>query len=313
MGRSGQVVAAFILAFGLSGLSLAGSLDVNLSSLQVSQPDQLSLDGMQFAKATKAAHKSTAPSEDANLFEDSGMWLQVYTGFDFSFLGNITSGTKAWVDAVNAEGGGATASGGGNNIGVLASALWGFRLDKSNSLALDLSSIFTFGNNFDANVSGNTATQRMNPMCMSASLDYILDIANAPGSRTYITAGAGWYHAIVDDTFTESSPATVLGGSFAGDTVGGTLGIGEELDLGGALGLDLSIKGRFASIDKLTSTDGKGLDGNGNTALAMVPASGYTVIVPATTAGIDGSGGAIKYASADYSGIDAKVALNLYF
>jgi hypothetical protein len=243
------------------------------------------------------------------------MFVQVYSGLDFSFLEDITNGMKGWVDEVNAEGGGASATGGGNNLGIQAGALWGFRLDKSNSLALDLASIFTFGNDVNATYAGGSGTIKTSPYLMSASLDYTLDIAKSKGGRTYITAGAGWYHTIVDYDFEETTSPTFLGGSFSGDTIGGTLGVGEELSLGGSWGLDLSVKGRYANFNKVSADSATSFDGTGPSSLAVTDAlsPGHIILLPITNATLDSGVPNLHYATVDYSGIDAKVALNLYF
>jgi hypothetical protein len=99
--------------------------------------------------------------------------------------------------------------------------------------------------------------------------------------------------------------------------VGGIRGVGEELSLGGSFGLDVSIRGRYANFGKV-STDslvqnGTSISSGGPFSLATLELSGNTVIVPTSNSSVDASGGAAHYASLDFSGIDAKVALNLYF
>lgn len=310
MSRIGRIIALFILALGPTGFALAGSLDLPPASKDTSVAPY-SLEGAQFAKATKPKVMKEVPTQSANLFEDSGMWMQFYTGYDFSLMGDVASGTDAW--AKYAKSLGDTVSGGGNNSGVMASYLWGFKLDKSNSLALDLGSVFTFPNNWAIQTTSGVFAQNLGPYFLSASLDYILDIAQGPGNRLYLTAGLGYYHGVVDYTLNAISQST--SGSFTGDTIGGTLGVGQEMDLGNSFGLDCSIRLRYASFGRMSTDHVLSTSGPtpGTYSLAIATQAGYGLIIPDTNGGIDGSAGAERYAGLDYSGIDAKVALNFYF
>jgi hypothetical protein len=315
MNRFTQLAVAIALFFGFSGLIQADTLTPMTDSFQVSSSTQPSAYNLEFAKVTKKKHKAETEDSDQSsgtVFDDSQSFLQIYSGLDFSFLEDVVNGSNGWVSLFRTTPG-ITVNGGGNNLGIQAGALFGIHLDPSNSLALDLGSVFTFGNNWTASQSGTSITQNLGPVVVSASLDYILDIVKTPGARTYITAGAGWYHALVTDTFTESASGstTVFGGTFTGDTVGGTLGVGEEIDLGGSFGLDISVKGRYASFNKVSNNSVKSVDGTGPSSIAILPTTGYNLIVPVTDATIASTAGA-RDAVIDYSGIDAKVALNLY-
>jgi hypothetical protein len=310
------IIALLSAAFFAPILAQADNLWGSSENFQVAADSQPSAYGLEFAKATKKIHATDAASvSDASgtVFDNSQSFLQLYSGLDFSFLEDVVNGSNGWVSGIKATDPGAAINGGGNNLGIQAGALFGIHLDPSNSLALDLGGIFTFGNNWHATVAGGSITQNLGPVVASASLDYILDIIKAPGARTYITAGAGWYHAMVTDELTEatSGGTTVLGGTFTGDTVGGTLGIGEEVDLGGSFGLDISVKGRYASFSKVSNSSVQALDGTGSSSIGYLPTTGTHVVVPYTDAGIASTPGA-RDAVIDYSGIDAKVALNLY-
>jgi hypothetical protein len=315
MKNSFKFLIALILGLGIGGFAQADNFSEITNSLQVAPTDQPSAYGLEFAKATKkikATDEEKVSDVSSTVFDNSQSFLQIYSGLDFSFLEDVVNGSNGWVSGIKAEGG--TASGGGNNFGVQAGALFGIHLDPVNSLALDLGSVFTFGNNWTGANGGTSDTENMGPMLYSASLDYILDIVKAPGARTYLTAGAGWYHAAVYESITGTNPTTVISqGTWTGDTLGGTLGIGEEVDLGGSLGLDISVKGRYASFSKVSSTSARAFDGTGPSSLAILNTAGVNVIVPVTDATIASSGGLARDAVIDYSGIDAKVALNLYF
>jgi hypothetical protein len=280
-------------------------------SFQVSSSTQPSAYNLEFAKATKKKHAVETEDTDqttGSAFDDGMGFIQVYTGYDFSFLEDVVNGSNGWVQFGKSLGDATT--GGGNNSGILAGAQFGLHLDPSNSLALDLGSVFTFGNNWTISTGGNTATQNLSPLLLSASLDYILDIVKQPGSHTYLTVGAGYYHTSVSDDVTGTG--ITYNGTFTGDTIGGTLAVGEEVALGSSVGLDFSVRGRYASFNKVSSSNANAINGTGPSSLAMfTPTPNTTVIVPVTDAGI--AGGLARDAVVDYSGIDAKVALDIYF
>ncbi len=235
--------------------------------------------------------------------------MQAYGGYDFSFLEDIINGSNAWVNYGKSLG--YVATGGGNNSGINAGAQFGLHLDRSNSLALDFGGVFTFANNWTLVSGTGSAAQNLSPDLLSVSLDYILDIVRNSSSHTYITLGAGYYHTTVTDSIL--GVGTAYSGTFTGDTVGGTLGLGEEIALGNSFGLDLSVKGRYASFSKVSSPNAASFDGNGPSSLAILTTSGVSVLVPVTDAGIAGSSGVARDAVVDYSGIDAKVAFDIYF
>jgi hypothetical protein len=297
---------------GWANLTQADSLYGNQDFLQVAPTTQPSAYGLEFAKLSKKkAIKETDNTDTppATAFDDGKDFVQIYTGYDFSFLEDIVNGSNAWVSAAKSEG--YTVTGGGNNSGIEAGALFGLRLDPSNSLALDLGGVFTFANNWTAASASNTTTQACSPELFSASLDYILDIVKNPGSHTYLTVGAGWYHASVSDDV--QGGGTAYSGTFTGDTIGGALGVGEEVALGSSVGLDFSVKARYASFGKVSSTSAKAAgSGSGSSSLAIVNESGYSVLAPVYDSEIGPSTDS-RDAVVDYSGIDAKVALNIYF
>jgi hypothetical protein len=179
--KKGKVFSAVLFSVLMLPLGvLAGNPSQDATGVSSDQP---SLYGMQFAKAKRAkASMGDMMDKTVSLFEDSGMFVQVYTGYDFSFMGDVAKGTNGYKKY--AEDLGYTTTGRDNNSGILASALWGFRLDKSNSLALDLGSVVNFGNNWTATQGTTVVTQDISPYLFSASLDYILNVVKSKISRT---------------------------------------------------------------------------------------------------------------------------------
>jgi hypothetical protein len=312
------IIILLSAAFFVPILAQADNLWTSPGSFQITADSQPSAYELEFAKVSKKKHVEETPDTDqpsGTVFDDSQLFAQIYSGYDFSSLGDLASGTSAWINYGKSQG--VATSGGANNSGILAGAQFGFHLNPTSSLSLDLGSVFTLSNGFTLTGSGSSLSQTLDPMLLSTSIDYTLDIVKNAGSHTYISVGAGWYHASVNYELSETSPATVLGqGTYTGDTIGGTLAIGEEVDLGGSFGFDFSVRGRYASFSRVSSNSGTSFDGGGTPAsLAIVSSTfpGYNVLLPVSNAGIDANPGMARYAVLDYTGIDAKLGLSLYF
>ncbi len=313
-----KFLTALILGLGLAGFAQADNLAAATDSFQVSPASQPSAYESEFAKVTHKKRVEETPDTDqpsGTVFDDSKFFAQIYSGYDFSSLGDLASGTTAWINYGKSQA--VATTGGANGSGVLAGALFGVRLNPTNSLSLDLGSVFTFSNGFTLTGPGNSISQTLDPLLLSASIDYTLDIVKNAGSHTYISVGAGWYHASVNYELAESSPASVLGqGTYTGDTIGGTLSIGEEVDLGNSFGLDFSVRGRYASFGRVSSNTGTSFSGGGtpdSLAISSTTFPGYNILLPVSNAGIDANPSLIRYAVLDYTGIDAKLGLSLYF
>lgn len=302
-----------LLLVAISGLAQAADLE---NSTQAVQTDTFSIDGQLFAKATKAQKSADPVSDTVSLFEGDGPFLSVYTGYDYASLGDVVNGTKGWKD-YGTQALGATATLSTNNSGVLAGAMFGLHLDKSNAIALDLGTVLPLGgNNVSLTSGGATDDITDSTSLFYATADYILDIAQSASSKTYLTAGVGWYHATSTWKLTSNSPVTTVGDTYSGDTIGGILGIGEEISLGGALSLDLSAKGRLASFSKLSNSSANNFDGNGSGSIALLTTNSggnnYTVLVPLTDGFISSNSSVAKNASFDFTGFDVDASLKLY-
>ena len=296
-----------VLILSLGTRALAESLPLS---------DSLDLKGTQWAASSQVSKKPKAvtasSTRNITLFEDSKTWLQFYTGYDYSFMADFANGTDAWVNAARASG--YLPTGGGNHSGLLASTLLGFRLDSQDALALDLGSVLNFGNNWSISQGGSTLSQHLGAVLLSASLDYIRDLAVTPTRRTYLTLGAGFYHAIADYNLQQDT--SYIRSSFSGNILGVTLGVGNEFSLGNGFGLDISVLGRYANFARVSSdtlsTD-LGTPNPGPYSLAIATSSSYQTIQASTNSFIDSNPSVARYASLDFSGIDAKVALDFYF
>ncbi len=304
-----------LLGSAVSGMLQAQSLNGDPSSL-FSNPRFYFTGGMDFAKAAQMQVPETAAlNEPIPLFDSSRFFLEVYTGYDYSFLGDIVNGTKAWIPYANAVGD--TGSASTNNSGILAGALFGLHLDKTSSLALDLGGVFPLGgNNWSVNGMGFQDSQTCDSILLDVSVDYRLNLLQSPGARTYVTAGAGWYHAIV--SYTLVSPSAPCGGTFTGDTLGGTLGVGEEISLGPSVGLDVSVRGRYASFSQVSASSATALDGldssaTGASSLSIYNYDQYPILVPTLNSYASANSSVIRNAMVDFSGIDATAAVAFYF
>lgn len=269
---------------------------------------------LQSAQAAGAKPQAPAADNTVPLFDSAGPFMEAYTGYDYSFLGDIVKGTKAWVSYAKAAG--YTGSAWTNNCGILAGALFGLRLDRTNSLALDLGGVFPQAtNSWSMDVPLTVYGQNCSSTLLNALLDYKLNLIHSPGDHTYLTLGAGWYHAIVFNSLVYNN--SLKTGTYTGDILGGALGIGEEISFGGSFGLDIWVRGRYATFNQVSSPSANTVDSVGPASMAMqtttVGGDHYTLLLPYTNAYIAVNPSTLRNASVDFSGIDAHLAFAIYF
>ena len=94
--------------------------------------------------------------------------------------------------------------------------------------------------------------QNFGPSLLGVSVNYSRAIIHDSGSKMSFTAGLGYYHASLDYFSTAGAD---FAGNFDGEILGGTLGINEELSLGGDFSLILAAKGRVANFSALTNNN----------------------------------------------------------
>jgi hypothetical protein len=268
------------------------------------------------AWADNASLLSMGTPIKATVFDSPQIFFQLYGGWDYSMLEDITNGTNSWLYYAKVFYPNVSTKGtGGQNNGIQAGAMLGFHLNACNSFAIEFSDVQTFDSDWSDNI-GQGEKQVLTPMMTGYSLDYTLDVLREGDTRAYFTLGGGYYQATVKDSLNQGGGSS--GGTFTANTWGGTFGFGSEIYLGGPFSLDVALKGRYAEFPKVSTnsaTPWTGVGGNtrGPYSLALYNLNGYQVLVPLATSAIDNNGGMARYASLDYSGLDATVALHLYF
>ncbi len=270
------------------------------------------------------AHDAAVSNGDtgADLFSSNGRYIRFYAGYDFSLLDDVVNGIQGTVADYKSGGSGVTVGSSTDRSGVVLGLEWGQRLDEDSSLSLDTEVVSSQADSFGQANSGNLGGETIGPNMVDAALRYSFDVIRAPGSRTSLSLGAGWYHAIVDFNSSFSQGVTAspeINGALTGDTLGGTVGLKEQLQVGGSFTLDLSVSGRYARFGQVVASDLSGyaarVGGTGPYTLALVNQSGYTLIVPFPSQQllVLQSQGQARPAALDYTGFDGEVSFGFFF
>jgi len=262
------------------------------------------------ATKTKATEAATPEVQaDVVLDKASGIDVKLYSGADYSFLGDLVNGTKGFSKYINDNGGDTTAWTG--NWGWVSGMDLGLALDPSNRLSIGFEDVLTRSQNISGTDGTGGLGGAVTPGMINATLNYELSMTEGKGTRTTFSIGAGYYHAFVDYALGVDTQNGY--GTFTGDTLGGTLGVGQDWSMGGGFDFGLSAKGRYAVFDKVTASQFNEASFALPYALAMVSIPGEPdVLLPKSTAAID-STSTLRYAKLDYSGVDVTASLTLHF
>ena len=250
-----------------------------------------------------------------NLYGDSKYFIQVYAGPDYSFQTDFVNGIRGWVAGIKADGGTVTSTE-DTNLGWNTGVAGGLKLDKTNSLGLNLGSVFpngylyVFGTDPDL----SSILQYISTSLYYATAEFRTEL---PDTHTTFIFGVGYFHAVVTDRYVYGVPSSYYVSTgddeFSGGTIGGTIGIEQKIMLSEQMFLGLSAKGRYANIGKVSSDSATAIDGIGPSSMALITVGSNSVLVPVTNAGVDSHSGTTHYAPLDYSGIDLNVSLELRF
>ncbi len=94
-----KFLLSLVLAFSFSVFAMADNFSGTSDSFQAVPDSQLSLYGMQFAKAGAKKQVEDEPdSSTVSAFDNGKLFLQVYGGYDFSFLGDLVTGSNGWIN-----------------------------------------------------------------------------------------------------------------------------------------------------------------------------------------------------------------------
>jgi hypothetical protein len=174
------------------------SAGIILSTFGVSQAadNTFSLDGLEFAKATSAKTPKASSVMEAKMDAGSGVWVSLYTGYDFANLGALGSSEKNLLDFATSIGD--SSADGTSGSGILGGVAVGLDLDKRNSLSLSLENTWTSQSGLNITTGHDAGTfEKFDPTLLGVALNYSLVIAQGGGSETSLTLGGGFYHGSV--------------------------------------------------------------------------------------------------------------------
>lgn len=239
-------------------------------------------------------------------------WLKVYAGYDYSMMGDVINGVKAWQAPLQAGGDNPTLSTGNN--GFADGMEIGFSLDPGHSLSLEAENIATQNESYSYASGGTAYRETIGPSLEDITLNYYHTLFRSGGDATYAFIGGGYYHTNVDYDDV-AGPSSSQSATFTGDIIGGVVGLTEKLEIGKSFTFGFSVKGRLAAFSEVKSNS---LFGNGSAQTAnapyalmlyaMAPLAGA---ITATSPGFAGS--TARYAVVDYSGFTGDAFLAFHF
>lgn len=300
-------VAGLMVAAGTSSVRAEGATwgtdNAQLESQDTSAP-------LMFAKAVKKKSVSADTPAEAKVSVGSGFFAGLYAGYDYAGYGALGSDINGLSTYAKSLGDNNTL--GVGNSGLLVGAKIGYNLDASNSL--DVSCEYTGTSESGLNITSGPDTgyyEKFGPTLLGVSLNYELAVLKGNGSKTCLVVGGGFYHGAVH--MDSNLSGTTIVGDFGQDNIGGTLGLDEQMSMGGGLSLNISAKFRAADFGKLTANsvvaNGATQTSGGPFVLVSVPNSGYNEEDPVPTSTTLPPG--IKDTDMDYTGFTGNVELQL--
>jgi len=279
-------------------------------------PLDRSLEGtILFAAAKDVPSKKKSSVKPQASLPGAPAWISFYSGYDHALMGDIQDGLRDWEGVFEENGGVGNTSVGGS--GFLTGVEFGLPLDEGNAFSLQVETVLyrTQSVLCDYNMGSEFGDIVLQPSLVDLVLNYDLRIAGAGGNGTHLLLGAGYYVAAVDVMASES---LVFGAQYEtrlrGDTFGGTLGLAQDFDLGGGVGLRFGVKGRLASVGKLTSRSIRVMGSNYQAEMALARDSSgdpnYALLAVQDEDTIDASS-SIDYAVLDLSGFQAMLNLEV--
>lgn len=273
---------------------------------------------------TPVATSTAAPSDGLNPVDQAPLWVKFETGYNYSAQGDLIQSAKALNGGnyVNPGGlGGYTGTTAASNNGLGLGFELGLLLNRHSGLALGarylqnnlyLSSL-TYPNGPSA---PDSESVTLLPTVVPITLDYYYFIPDG-GGRFFLTGGVGFYAANVrvgQNTTTDNlfgNNNTIGGpdiwrGNLSAAAAGFQVGLGREFALGKNLGFTLFIRGRYA---RLSNFQGQLLDSSAVAEQFGLAQNGQGVVDVDPVSNIHGSE---HYATIDFTGFDAGLALNFY-
>ncbi len=237
-------------------------------------------------------------------------WLKVYAGYDYSMMGDVINGVKAWEAYLEPAVTPTLSLGHG---GFVDGTEIGFTLDPNHSISIEAENIATQNENLNYTNGGTTTWKTIGPSLEDINLNYYRTLFRSKGNGTYLMIGAGYYHTNVN-YYDGSGPSTSQSATFTGDVIGGVLGVTQKWEIAKNFTCGLSVKGRLAAFSEVKSSS---IFGNGTTQTVNAPYAlmiynqGLTGAITADSPNYAGS--SAHYAVVDYSGFLGDFFLAFHF
>lgn len=303
--------AALCLLSGL-GMAQADSLTANTDTFQVAAPAHSDFSGALFAKATKK-HSVSDASDSASSVSgsiDKNFWVKAYGGFDDALQGDYVNGMKALTTYATSSG--FTASTKGDGTGFAAGGEFGFQFDPEDALSIGCENIWGSTLSSSGTQGSNSYNETVTPSTLDLTLNYYRTLVNSNGAKTDVFIGGGLYFGSSNLSFATGG-TNIFSGDFTGSTLGGVLGIDEDITLSDTFSFQVSAKGRLASIGKESSSSVTGALPSGTYDMTMTTdigsASPILFINPETTP-MDAN---TRLAVTDESGFQGDVEIVAHF
>lgn len=255
-------------------------------------------------------------------------WVQISLGYNYAFFSDLNQGSMNmanYTQALNAMSSAITNASSiqTGNSGIQETVELGFQLDKESALCLkaenDLSQSIGW-----LRTEGVTVAEsfKVDPLLWGASLNFEHSLFRSKWGRTFFTVGGGWYFADFNATDYDANTLQTTTAAFTGNTFGGTLGLGQQIELGGAFDLEFSIEGRWLAFNSLSSASTPGPNfAPGPYSLVIVKSenfgSGFSsntdYLLWTSQQFISGHPDDYRLAVADYSGISGVFSLRYSF
>jgi hypothetical protein len=245
-------------------------------------------------------------------------WVKAYTGYDIASLGDISNGIKAWSAYTTALG--FSPSTNTDTSGLVAGGEFGFQFDPEDAISLGCEDMW--GSTLSSSGTSGSTTYNFSyaPSVLDLTLNYTRTLFEGGGAKTLVFVGGGLYFASGNFSFTVPTGNTNVSGTFNGSTLGGLLGISEDVSLSDTFSVLVSVKGNLATISHLTSTNLGGTyngsavpSGTYDLVLTQANSPGYTILYGQNQASPYGAGTNTSFAAQDESGFQGDIALAAHF
>lgn len=263
-------------------------------------------------------------------FFSGNSWIKASVGYDYSFFGDLNNSSRNYGNFLKQLGAPGTITAGAQtgNSSLKENLELGLDLDPDNSLSFDIENIASPTLGWSQSSNG-TVQQSLyvTPNLISTSLNYSRVLFKQAWGRTVLLVGAGYYHTDVNLTqFDDLVSGPTVTGTFSGDILGGTLGVGQIIKLGNSFGLECSVKARFADFSEVTTNNTNPNNANASPGpyhLVVVqnknspPTSNFPdntdYLLWTSQTWMNQNPGLFRYADVDYSGLSGDISLSYYF